>query len=94
MDFDRVIFIRDWKDRRVVYTNKIIAFAKANTEKMMDVIPLHEIISVQDCDGVSTADAENDAGRIFLEIDINVIYRVVSVLTFSYLLKLQILTGP
>ena len=55
-----------------MYTEKILAFAKVDTDKMMDVIPLNEIISVQDCDGVSTADAETDAGRIYLEIDINV----------------------
>ena len=54
----------------MVYTDKVLALSRIGTEKMMDVIPLNEIISVQDCDGVSTADAENDAGRIFLEIDI------------------------
>jgi hypothetical protein len=55
-----------------VYTNSVLAFAHVDAEKMLDVIPLEEIISIQDCDGVGSADADDDAGRVLLEIELTV----------------------
>ena len=49
-----------------------MAFAHIGAEKMLDVIPLEEIISIQDCDGVGSADADEDAGRVLLEIELTV----------------------
>ncbi len=55
-----------------MYTNSVLAFAHVDAEKMLDVIPLEEIISIQDCDGVGSADADDDAGRVLLEIELTV----------------------
>ena len=65
---------RKWKDRRVVYTERVIVLAHADGEKLLDVIPLNEIISIQDCDGIGSADADDGAGRIMLEISLTVIF--------------------
>ncbi len=64
---------RKWKDRRVVYTEKIIGLSHPNGEKLLDVIPLSEIISIQDCDGIGAADADDGAGRVLLEITLTVL---------------------
>jgi hypothetical protein len=51
----------------------VIGLAHANGEKLLDVIPLNEIISIQDCDGIGSADADDGAGRILLEIALTVL---------------------
>jgi hypothetical protein len=63
---------RKWKERRVVYTEWVIGLAHADGEKLLDVIPLNEIISIQDCDGIGSADADDGAGRVLLEITLTV----------------------
>jgi hypothetical protein len=65
---------RKWKERRVVYTERVIVLAHADGEKLLDVIPLNEIFSIQDCDGIGSADADDGAGRIMLEITLTVQY--------------------
>lgn len=52
----------------MVYTDSVLAFAHSNAEKLLDVIPLEEIISIQDCDGVGSADTDEDSGRVLLKI--------------------------
>ncbi len=44
--------------------------AHVNAEKLLDVIPLAEILCIQDMGGLATADADEDAGRILLDIEI------------------------
>ena len=56
----------------MVYTDSVLAFAHTDEEKMLDVIPLEEIISIQDCDGVGSADTDEDSGRVMLEIALTV----------------------
>jgi hypothetical protein len=56
----------------VVYSERVLALAHVGAEKMLDVIPLSEIISIQDCDGVGSADADDGAGRVMLEITLTV----------------------
>ncbi len=63
---------RKWKERRVVYTDWVIGLAHPDGEKLLDVIPLEEIISIQDCDGIGSADADDGAGRVLLEITLTV----------------------
>jgi hypothetical protein len=65
---------RKWKDRRVVYTEKVLGLAHANGEKLLDVIPLTDIVSIQDCDGIGAADADDGAGRVLLEITLTVLF--------------------
>ncbi len=60
----------------MVYTERVITLAHAGEEKMLDVIPLHEIISIQDCDGIGSADADDGAGRILLEISLTVLFSI------------------
>jgi hypothetical protein len=64
---------RKWKDRRVVYTEWVIGLAHSDREKLLDVIPLNEIVSIQDCDGIGSADADDGAGRVLLEITLTVL---------------------
>ena len=70
--FDHPCLGRNWKTRRVVYSERVLALAHVGAEKMLDVIPLSEIINIQDCDGVGSADADEDAGRVMLEITLTV----------------------
>ncbi len=56
----------------MVYTEWVVGLAHPNGEKLLDVIPLHEIISIQDCDGIGSADADDGAGRVLLEITLTV----------------------
>ncbi len=56
----------------MVYSERVLALAHVGAEKMLDVIPLNEIISIQDCDGVGSADADDGAGRVMLEITLTV----------------------
>ena len=63
---------RNWKTRRVAYSERVLALAHVGCEKLLDVIPLSEIISIQDCDGVGSADADDGAGRVMLEITLTV----------------------
>ena len=58
----------------MVYTERAIALSHAEGEKLLDVIPLNEIISIQDCDGIGAADADEGAGRIMLEISLTVLF--------------------
>ena len=56
----------------MVYTDRVIALAHVGRDKMIDVIPLDEIVNIQDCDGIGTAEADENVGRILLEISITV----------------------
>jgi hypothetical protein len=67
------LLVRKWKDRRVVYTEWVIGLTHMDGEKLLDVIPLNEIISIQDCDGIGSADADDGAGRVLLEITLTVL---------------------
>ena len=58
----------------MVYTNWVVGLAHPNGEKLLDVIPLDEIISIQDCDGIGSADADDGAGRVLLEITLTVFF--------------------
>jgi hypothetical protein len=67
-----VVFIHvcsDWKDRRMVFTSRVVAFAHIGAEKMLDVIPLDEIVNIHDCDGINVAEADEKAGRVLIEIE-------------------------
>ncbi len=57
----------------MVFTEWVICLAHPNGDKLLDVIPLEEIISIQDCDGIGSADADDGAGRILLEITLTVL---------------------
>ncbi len=37
-----------WDRRRIVFTKKIIAFSNASDDKVIDVIPLHEVASIRE----------------------------------------------
>ena len=65
----------------MVYTERVIALAHDGGEKILDVIPLNEIISIQDCDGIGSADADDGAGRIMLEISLTVLCFLGSILS-------------
>jgi hypothetical protein len=69
---DHACLGRNWKTRRVVYSERVLSLAHVGAEKMLDVIPLSEIINIQDCDGVGSADADEGAGRVMLEITLTV----------------------
>jgi hypothetical protein len=56
----------------MVFTNSVVAFAHVGAEKMLDVIPLDEIIHIQDCDGIDVVETDEDAGRVLLEIELKV----------------------
>ena len=53
-----------------MFTEFVVALAHPGKDKLLDVIPLHEIMNVQSVDGVSVADLYPDAGRILLEITV------------------------
>jgi hypothetical protein len=54
----------------MVFTSTVVAFAHIGAEKkMLDVIPLDEIVNIQDCDGIDVAEADEKAGRVLLEIE-------------------------
>ena len=57
-----------WQERRVVCTESVLAFSHVSEEKVLDAIPLVEILGVQDMGGLGTADLDDEAGRILLEI--------------------------
>ncbi len=68
----------------MVYTERVIGLAHAEGEKLLDVIPLNEIISIQDCDGIGSADADDGAGRVMLEITLTVLCSIIcNVLTIK-----------
>ena len=52
----------------MVFTEAVLAIAHVNEEKLLDVIPLADVMSIQDMGGIATADAEDGAGRILLDI--------------------------
>jgi hypothetical protein len=56
----------------MVFTDSIVAFAHVDAEKMLDVIPLDEIVHIQDCDGVNEVETDDKAGRVLLEIELKV----------------------
>ncbi len=58
--------------RRIAFTDSVVAFAHVGGDKMLDVIPLEQVTSILDCDGVSSADTDEDIGRILLEIVVSV----------------------
>ncbi len=62
----------DWKERRMVFTESVVAFAHIGAEKMLDVIPLDEIDHIQDCDGIDVVETDENAGRVLLEIELKV----------------------
>ena len=51
-----------------MFTEAVLAIAHVNEEKLLDVIPLADVMSIQDMGGIATADAEDGAGRILLDI--------------------------
>ena len=61
---------RAWKQRRVVCTDSVLAIAHVQEQKLLDTIPLVEIHSIQDMGGLATADLDENAGRILLEITV------------------------
>ena len=61
---------RAWKQRRVVCTDAVLAIAHVHEEKLLDAIPLVEIMGIQDMGGLGAADLDEDAGRILLEITV------------------------
>jgi hypothetical protein len=56
----------------MVFTNSVVALAHVGAEKMLDVIPLDEIVHIQDCDGINVAETDETAGRVLLEIELKV----------------------
>ncbi len=66
----------DWKERRMVFTDSVVAFAHTGAEKMLDVIPLEEIVHIQDCDGIDVVETDESAGRVLLEIELKVSYKI------------------
>ena len=59
---------RSWQQRRVACTDNVLAIAHVNGEKLLDAIPLIEILGVQEMGGLGTADLDDGAGRILLDI--------------------------
>jgi hypothetical protein len=53
----------------MVFTDSVVAFAHSGAEKMLDVIPLSEIVNIHDCDGIDVAETDESAGRVLLEIE-------------------------
>ncbi len=72
----------------MVYTEWVIGLAHQDGEKLLDVIPLNEIISIQDCDGIGSADADDGAGRVLLEITLTVLLIYHQTLIFELLLRM------
>jgi hypothetical protein len=56
----------------MVATDSVVAFAHVGAEKMLDVIPLDEIVHIQDCDGVDEVETDEMAGRVLIEIELKV----------------------
>jgi hypothetical protein len=56
----------------MVFSKTVVAFAHVGAEKMLDVIPLDEIVHIQDCDGIDVVDTDDSAGRVLLEIELKV----------------------
>ncbi len=65
-----ILASRTWQERHVVCTESVLAFSHTDREKLLDVIPLSEIIGIQDMGGLGTAELDDDAGRIKLEISL------------------------
>uniref|UniRef100_A0A7S0M956 Uncharacterized protein n=1 Tax=Cryptomonas curvata TaxID=233186 RepID=A0A7S0M956_9CRYP len=59
-----------WQEQLVACTESILAFSDPHREKLVEVIPLCEIIGIQCMGGLHTADLDDDSGRIQLEITI------------------------
>ena len=57
-----------WQERKVACTESVLAFSHIEREKLLDVVPLNEIIGIQDMGGIGNADLDDDAGRIKLEL--------------------------
>jgi hypothetical protein len=53
----------------MVFTDSVVAFAHIGKEKMLDVIPMKEIVNIHDCDGVDVVETDERAGRVLLEIE-------------------------
>jgi hypothetical protein len=53
----------------MAFTDSVVAFAHVGAEKMLDVVPMNDIINIQDCDGVNEAETDEKAGRVLLEIE-------------------------
>ena len=54
----------------MVCSDTVLAFAHTGEEKILDSIPLVEIMGVQDMGGLGAADLDERAGRILLEIHV------------------------
>ena len=52
----------------------MLAFSHIGEEKLLDAIPLVEILGVQEMGGLGSADLDEDAGRILLEIAVSDTY--------------------
>ena len=60
--FNIEIFFSHWKDRRLVSTKDFIFFARVGDEDVIDLIPLAEVVGIEDMDGIGpTEEAEIDA---------------------------------
>jgi hypothetical protein len=66
-----VLLLSAWQDRRVACTDSVLAFSHPEKEKLLEVIPLSEIVGVQEMGGLEEADLDDDAGRIQLEITLS-----------------------
>jgi hypothetical protein len=51
-----------------------MAFSHPEKEKLLEVIPLSEIVGIQDMAGLGTADLDDDTGRMQLEITLSDIH--------------------
>jgi hypothetical protein len=64
----------------MAFTDSVVAFAHVGKEKMLDVIPMNEIVNIHDCDGVDVVESDEKAGRVLLEIE----WKVCCTHTFTY----------
>ena len=52
---------RTWKSRRMAYTNEVIVFTRGfDDEEILDVVPLAEIVGVEDMDGKGPQDENKE----------------------------------
>jgi hypothetical protein len=62
----------------MVFSDSVVAFAHIGAERMLDVIPLSDIVHIQDCDGIDVAETDESTGRVLLEIEWKVCYNICS----------------
>ena len=54
-------FCRKWRTRRVVYTNEVIAFSNVADDRLLDQIPLEDIIGIDEIQASSEASPQIDS---------------------------------